>query len=191
VRRKNKRKPFSWENCDELNRLSDLNRKINSGMTLTSLRNDFVALEKSVADKIEQIATLKTELVAFRDLYARGERCFAKQELRSGGLCPTAGSLTTKFMGGDGNDLRILAENEITAENYHRITKVISANEREIAELEQSLPDLRSQLKDTADTLAVMERVSGATFVQGLIDEEKNRSQSGIRFEWKSAGGLE
>jgi hypothetical protein len=159
MRKKNKRKPFSWENCEELNRLSELNRRINSGMTLTSLRNDFTALEKSVSEKEEQVTTLKTELDLFRDLYSRGERCF-------------------KFMGGDGNDLRILSENEIAAENYHRITKVIAANEREIAELEKSLPDERSRLKDTVDTLAVMERVAGATFVQGLIDEEKNRTQA-------------
>jgi len=141
------------------NRLSELNRKINSGMTLTSLRNDFMALEKSVSEKEEQVATLKTELDLFRDLYSRGERCF-------------------KFMGGDGNDLRILSENEVTAENYHRITKVIAANENEIAELEQALPDLSLQLKNTANTLAVMERVAGATWVQGLIDDEKNRTQS-------------
>jgi hypothetical protein len=157
--RRNKKKPFSWENCEELNRLADLNRRINNGMTLTSLRDNFAALEKSVADKTEQIATLKTELATFRDLYSRGERCF-------------------KFMGGDGNDLRILAENEVTDENYHRIAKVIAANEREIAELEQTLPDERSRLKDTADTLAVMERVAGATYVQGLIDDEKNRTQA-------------
>jgi len=159
MHRRNKKKVFSWENCDELNRLADLNRKINSGVTLTSLRNEFAGLEKSVSEKESQLATLKTELVLFRDLYNRGERCF-------------------KFMSGDGNDLRILAEHEVTAENYHRIAKVITANENEIAELEQVLPDERNRLKDTADTLAVMERVAGATYVQGLIDDEKNRSQS-------------
>ena len=159
MRKKNKKKIFSWENCEELNRLADLNRKINQGMTLTSLRNDFAGLEKSVSEKADKIAVLKSELATFSDLYNRGERCF-------------------KFMGEDNSDLRVLAENEVTAENYHRIKKVIAENENEIAELERLLPDERSRLKDTADTLAVMEKVMGATFVQGLIDDEKNRTQS-------------
>ena len=62
VRKKNKKKIFSWENCEELNRLADLNRKINQGMTLTSLRNDFAGLEKSVFEKADKIAVLKSEL---------------------------------------------------------------------------------------------------------------------------------
>ena len=50
VRKIKKRKAFSWENCEELNRLAELNKKINAGVTLESLRNDFVRLERAVED---------------------------------------------------------------------------------------------------------------------------------------------
>jgi hypothetical protein len=159
VHRIHKKKFFSWENCETLNRLTELNKRINSGTTLASLRNEFGELEKSVTDKVDKIALLKSELDFFRDLHNRGERCFGR------------GSL-------DERNLAVLAENEVTAENYHRILKVIAANESEIAEIESALPDERAKLKSASDTLALAEKVAEATWVQSLIDEEKRRTQS-------------
>jgi hypothetical protein len=159
VRKIKKKKPFSWTNDEQLDRLADLNRRINSGLTNESLREDFARLEKSVADQEGQIELLKSELVIFRDLYSRAQRCF-------------------KYHSTDERDLAVLAENGVTAENYHRITKVIAANENEIAEIESLLPRLRRELHDTVDTLDTLEKVMGGTLVQSLIDEEKRRSQA-------------
>jgi hypothetical protein len=50
VRKINKSKPFTWTNCETLDRLAMLNRKINQGITVGSLRND---LEKSEQSKFE------------------------------------------------------------------------------------------------------------------------------------------
>jgi hypothetical protein len=159
VRKKNKKKAFSWTNCEQLDRLADLNRKINNGMTAESLRCEFTRLEKSVSDSENQIATLKTELDFFRDLHRRGERCFKY------------GSLGER-------DLEVLAKEGVIAENYHRILNAVNGNLSEIAELESALPRLRNNLRDTVDTLDTLEKVMGATWVQSLIDEEKRRSQS-------------
>jgi hypothetical protein len=74
--------------------------------------------------------------------------------------------------------LAVLANRKITAENYHRITKLITDNNNEIAELEQSLSGERVKYKDFADTLTFMEKVLSTTYVQGLVDEEKHRRQS-------------
>jgi septal ring factor EnvC (AmiA/AmiB activator) len=139
--------------------LASLNKKLNAGATLTSLRNDFARLEKSIAEKEATVATLKNELVFFNDLYNKGAACFAFGELNQANLA-------------------LLAEHEVTAENYHRIQNVIDENNRKIAEIESALPQLRCELRDTVDTLDTLERVMGKTFVQGLVDEHKPRLQA-------------
>jgi hypothetical protein len=78
------------------------------------------------------------------------------------------------------DDYEVLAKRKITAENYQRITKLITANESEIAELEQALPDLRSQLKDTADTLTAFEKIASGTYIHSLMEAEKQRRQSNL-----------
>jgi hypothetical protein len=159
VRKRDKKKPFSWENDAELDYLAGLNKRINAGETLTSLRNEFARLDKSVAEKETQIATFKKELVLFIDLYAKGERCF-------------------KFYGEDEKDLAHLAEHKVTAENYQRIAGLITTNEFEIAELEATLPGECRKLKETSDTLTAFEKIAGGTFVQNLANAEKQRTQA-------------
>jgi len=139
--------------------LAVLNRKINEGLTLQGLRNEFGELEKSVANKIDKVALLKSELDFFRDLYNRGERCFGR------------GSL-------DERDLAVLAEHNVNTENYHKIRQLFTANENEISEIETALLSERSKLKNSADTLAVMEKISGGVYITSLIEEEKNRRQA-------------
>ena len=159
VRRKDKRKPFCWTNDAELDRLANLNKRINAGETMASLRNEFAMLEKSVAEKESKIATLKTELDLFRDLYNRGEKCF-------------------KFMSEDESDLAFLAKHKVKAENYERITQLIDSNESELAELEKSLPIERVRLRDVSDTLTAFEKIAAGTYVQSVANEEKHRQQS-------------
>jgi len=159
VRKKNKKKIFEWENCEELDKLSALNRKINQGVSLASLRNEFAEFEKAVAERVEQVAILKSELSLFRDLHKRAERCF-------------------KYHSMDEWDLAVLAEHQVTAENYQQISNLIISNENEIAEIESALPELRRDLQSASDTLALAEKVAGGTWVQSLIDEEKWRAQT-------------
>ena len=50
IRKVKKKKPFTWENCEELDKLAGLNKKINEGLTLEGLRKDFKVFEERVAD---------------------------------------------------------------------------------------------------------------------------------------------
>jgi hypothetical protein len=159
VRKVKKKLLFSWENCEELNKLAEINRKINNGVTLESLRNDFAVLEKSVIEKENQIAELKKAIVECLELYKKGERCF-------------------KYYSNNEFDLALLAQRELTADNYHKVLEVVTECQSEIAELEQSLPADRARLKDTVDTLDTLEKVMGSTYIQSLIDLEKERRQS-------------
>jgi len=159
LRKKNKKKPFEWTNDIELDRLSELNKKINAGATLASLRGEFTRLEEIVAGKETKLAALKIELDLFNDLYHKGVRCFGEGQASE-------------------SDMASLADHKVNAENYHRITKLITANESEIVELNQSLPEERRKLKDTSDTLTAFEKIAGGTLVQGLADAEKQRRQT-------------
>ena len=146
VRKKNKRKHFDWTNDERLDKLADLNRRINQGLNLESLRNDFARLEKSVLEKEDKIAELKDELNFFRNLYRRSERCF-------------------KYHSVDENDLAVLAKHNITSENYEKIPQLFVVNENEIAKIESELSELRRELHDTVDTLDTFEKVMGGTLV--------------------------
>jgi len=154
VRKRNPKKPFQWTNCTELDRLAELNRRINSGATIESLRSEFATLEKAVAEKENAVTALKSELDFFSRLYNAGERCF-------------------KFMQEDEADLAFLAQNKVTADNYERITELITENTSEITQLEQSLPELRQRLKEATDTLTLAEKIMAGTWVQSLINEER------------------
>jgi len=161
VRKRNPKKVFEWTNDAELDRLSELNKKINAGANLSTLKNEFVSLEESVSDKEQKIATLKNEFKFFSDLHKAGVRCFEKGEKSE-------------------SDLAFLAKHKITEESYQRITQLISNNESEIAEIENLLSPEREKLKDVSDTLSAMEKVVGGTYVQSLIDAEKERRQSDL-----------
>jgi hypothetical protein len=50
ARKKKKQFVFSWRNDEQLDRLAALNRKINEGVTVVSLRNEMARLERSITD---------------------------------------------------------------------------------------------------------------------------------------------
>ena len=159
VCKRQKDKPFTWNNCVELDHLSALNKRINEGVTLASLRNKFATLERSVSEKSEQVDILNTQLATFRKLYDYAVRVYEN---------------------GDKNEsvLRYLSDHKITAENYRRVQNPINGNIAEIAELEQSLSAERAELKSVSDTLTFMEKVVSGTYVDLLVRAEKERRQS-------------
>jgi hypothetical protein len=115
MRKVRKSKPFAWENCAELDRLAELNRKINAGATIASLRSDFVSAEKSVIEHTDTLARMKQS----RHIYSSS-----------------------------------------------------------IPEIETALAGERQRLKEISDTLTLAEKVMGGTYVQSLVNEEKQRLQS-------------
>jgi hypothetical protein len=59
VRKKNKKKPFSWTNDEELDKLAELNKKIDAGVTADSLRKDMDDLQKYITEDETKLAELK------------------------------------------------------------------------------------------------------------------------------------
>jgi len=159
VRKRNKKKPFMWTNDTELDRLAELNKKITDGVTAESLRGDMDSSQKSITDNEDKLTELKKELDFFHELYNAGNRCFKEGSSNK-------------------SDMDYLAKHKVNAENYHRIQKLITANENEVAVLEDTLSADRAELKETSDTLTMLEKVVAGTYVQSLAGDEKHRAQS-------------
>ena len=159
MRKVNQKKPFAWTNCEELDRLTSLNKRINEGTTLESLRNEFANLEKSVSVNEDKLEKLNTELEVFENLYHTGVRCFENGENNL-------------------KDIQLLTKHKITSENYGRVQKLINENKSDIEKLEISISSEREKLKNASDTLTVIEKIAGGTFVQSLVDDEKHRQQT-------------
>ena len=162
MRKINKRKPFTWTNDAELNKLSELNKKINAGLTLDNARNEFTALESSIAEHEAELDRLKAELKNFYYLQGKAVLCFENSV-----SSPERESA-----------MEIMNRRNITADNYHKIKdELIFSNEKEIAEIEQLLAADRAKIKESAATLEALERIAGGTYVQHLVDEERSRRQ--------------
>jgi hypothetical protein len=155
------KQPFSFVNDVELDRLAALNKKINAGATLISLRNDFARLEKSVTEKESRLTALEKELNLFTRLQKSAALIFERNDRNP-------------------NARKFLAENGVTAENYQQIAEIIDTDTSEIDVLEQSLSTERAKLKDTSESLTAFERIMSMTFVDNLVIAEKDRRQSAI-----------
>jgi septation ring formation regulator EzrA len=62
--------------------------------------------------------------------------------------------------------------------SYHGIPKLIDDNNVEIAELEQKLTEIRTEIKDVSKTLTAFEAISSDTYVQNLIYAERERQKA-------------
>jgi hypothetical protein len=82
VRRKDKKFKFSWTNDAELDKLSELNRKINSGATIVTLRNDYAKWEKHIADHEDRIDDLKEAVTPDRNEIDRLEKFLIEERVR-------------------------------------------------------------------------------------------------------------
>ena len=155
----NPKKPFSWTNDSQLAKLSALNKKLSTGVTLEKLNEQFASQEKIVAEKEKNIADLKSELVFFKDLYSKGKRCFENND-------------NLKNLE---KDFKVLSAHNITANNYRKIEQLIHQNEIEIAKAENELTAESQKLKSDSDILIAAKKIVGGTYVQALIEAEKER----------------
>ena len=163
-----KNQPFTWINDAELDRLASLNKKLNDGISLTSLRRDFEQSEKKIADIESRLTPWQKDLKLFNDLQISSGLIFEKNERN-----PAA----RKF----------LADNGITAENYQKLLTDIEEIKSVIDELEQSLIVERNALDETADTLSALERIASMTYVDSLVQVELNNRSSEFTNGVKSA----
>jgi hypothetical protein len=159
MKKKNPNKPFTWSNDAELDKLSALNRKLNQGATLTSLRKEFERLEQATAEADSKVAQLKNEVEIFRDLVEKSRQCFEQ------------GNQTAEA-------LQILADHKITMGNYLKVETLLNATLAEYETASKIAENERAKLKTAADLFTLAEEIAGQTYVQKLVSSHQKIMQA-------------
>jgi hypothetical protein len=157
IRKKNKKKPFTWENDAELDRLAELNRKIDRGMTIEGLKEKYEKAETRIAFNEEQL-----------------EKVSRDKEVLPGKLYQAAFNYFN-FSTKSPADKSFLDTFGVTENNYKQTSECV---DNYIALCEKLLSEDRKRLEETADTLALLEKVVAGTYIDSLVNEEKHRAQA-------------
>lgn len=164
TKKREKSKPFSWNNDSELDKILELNNKINSGETLESLHKDFENNENSVSEKEKILNKSKSDLKLFYELKEKIEIVFGnkKSEIFT---YQQAESTLKKYP-------------NINISNYKNVDKLISKEIENVRQAEENLEIEKEKLKKSADIFSMAEKVFGGTYVQSLVGEEREKRES-------------
>ena len=164
TKKREKSKPFSWNNDSELDKILELNNKINSGETLESLHKDFENNENSVSEKEKILNKSKSDLKLFYELKEKIEIVFGnkKSEIFT---YQQAESTLKKYP-------------NINISNYKNVDKLISNEIENVRQAEENLEIEKEKLKKSADIFSMAEKVFGGTYVQSLVGEEREKRES-------------
>ncbi len=157
-RKRNPNQTLTWVNDAELDRLLLLNRMINEGATLDSIRRDFAEKEKVAAEKQQLSDKAKSRLQYAHDLRE-------KLELLFGGI-PSA-----RFTRQQAEDT-VRGIPEITAQNWRNVANMVAAYTERAERAAAELGAAERELKQAAELVTLAERVYAGTHVQELIDRE-------------------
>ncbi|MCR4643819.1 MAG: plasmid recombination protein [Oscillospiraceae bacterium] len=159
MRRKAQRKPFSWTNDAELDKLLRLNQRINEGATVETLRQELAEQNEMAAAKEAALKKEQNDLKTFLELEEQiavvfeGKRSdvFNYEQAAAGvRRFPTIGR-----------------------DNYRNIEKLIRNQTEALRNAEVEHVQAQVDLKNASELLAVAEQVMGGTFVQSLVYEER------------------
>ena len=152
----NSKKPFTWTNDKELDRLTALNAKINSGATLESIRDEFHAAEQNLSEKENVFSKAKKDLVSYYE-----------------------GKTSDKFTRDQA--LQTLSKfPSINEKNYGKINTLIENQRKALSAAEINVKAARSELATAADSYSTMEKIMGGTYVQSLAAAERDRREADI-----------
>ena len=164
MRKRDKQKPYAWTNDSEVDKLLLLNQKINSGLTLESLKHEFAEQQRTVSEKEKILEKSKTDLKTF---YALKEQIAVVYEGKE-----------SKIFSREQAERTLQHYPTINESNYQNIEILIQNELENIEKLEETLLPEQEQLKTTGDLLAMTEKVIGGTYVQSLVREERERRES-------------
>lgn len=164
MKRREKSKPFSWNNDSELDKIIALNNKINSGATLETLRKDFESAENCFAEKEKILDKAKSDLKTFYELKEKIEIIFE-------------GKKSEVFTHQQAEETLKKYPN-INSFNYHNVEILINNEIENIRKYEKNLALEKEKLRHSADIFSMAEKVFGGTYVQSLVGEERERRES-------------
>lgn len=165
-RKKFKQEPFSWTNDADLDKLLILNRKINQGATIQSMKQDFENLEQKLKEKNEAAVEVQKKV----QILSRGQEAF--EVIYEGKKSDTV-SL---------EEARLYQERypNINANTYHQTKKFTEAARREQAALKNEIAELEKEIRELSSSITIAEQVRAGTYVQELVSSENIRRNADV-----------
>ncbi len=165
-RKKFKQQPFSWTNDAELDKLLFLNKKINQGATIQSMKQDFENLEQKLKEKNEAAVEIQKKVQRL----SRGQEAF--EVIYEGKKSDTI-SL---------EEAQLYQERypNINANTYHQTKDLTEAARQEQAALKNEITVLENEIRDLSSSITIAEQVRAGTYVQELVSSENIRRNADV-----------
>lgn len=155
----------AWVNNAELDKLSLLNKMINEGTTIDTLKQNFSDANEAVKKYEKELDDEKRLLDYYNTLKEKIEVVFKGK--------PAPESKIQEYK----KELNSFEDFTITAYNYTGIYKVIDDEEKTINEIEKNLKEKRNLLEEAAEYYSLANKVMDGTYVQSLCNDEKNQKE--------------
>ena len=157
-RKKFKQQPFSWTNDAELDKLLILNKKINQGATIQSMKQDFENLEQKLKEKNESAVEVQKKVQRL----SRGQEAF--EVLYEGKKSETISLEEAQ--------LYQKRYPNINANTYHQTKELADTARQEQAVLKNEINELEKEIRELSSAISVAEQVRAGTYVQELVSSE-------------------
>ena len=164
MQKRDAKKPFSWTNDFELDKLLELNQKIGSGATLETFQKEFSDLEESASEKEKQVEKSKADLQSFYHLREQIQIVFEEKKSEIFSLEQAQQALK--------------AYPNITKENYHNIDILIDNEMENFHKANYDYQTEKENLEKAEKLLSMAEKVMGGTYIQSLVSVERERRES-------------
>ena len=156
--KKFKQQPFSWTNDAELDKLLLLNKKINQGVSIQTMKEDFEKSEKKLQEKnaaldeaMKKVKRISEGREAFEVLFENKESSTISKE--------QAALYQKRYT-------------NINANNYHLTKEMAEQAERELEEIKREVKELEKEVRDLGGAVSIAEQVKAGTYVQELVSKE-------------------
>ena len=151
-------KVYAWTNDSELDRLLALNKRINDGTTLRSLRQDFAAKDEAMHQKYDAAQAEKHDLQFALDLKEKLELIF--------------GRIPSKRFTKQQAEETLRKYPSITAGNWRNVETLISNSRAQAAKAAEELAQAEAELKEAAELYTLAERVYSGAHIQIMVNAE-------------------
>ena len=156
--KKFKQQPFSWTNDAELDKLLLLNKKINQGVNIQSMKEDFEKSEKKLQEKnaaldeaMKKVKRISEGREAFEVLFENKESSTISKE--------QAALYQKRYP-------------NINANNYRLTKEMAEQAEREFEEIKREVKEIEKEVRDLGGAVSIAEQVKAGTYVQELVSKE-------------------
>lgn len=156
--KKYKQQPFSWTNDSELDKLLLLNRKLNEGATIQSMREEFAKMEQQLKDKNDELSEANKKVQRL----SKGQEAF--EVLFAGKVSDTISK--------EQAELYHQRYPNINADNYLKAIEVTDDARNEYDALMNEVKCLEKEVRSLSGAISVAEQVHAGTYVQELVSKE-------------------